>query len=81
MLYDSSKKLLDSRFLKKDEVIGSGESLTFDSYLVDVGEPEGSHKPEIALNVWGSDCKVVAKTGIVHGEQDKSKANQAVVRS
>ena len=27
MLFDASRKLLDSRFLKKDEVIRSGESV------------------------------------------------------
>lgn len=42
MLFDTSRKLLDSRFLKKDDVIKSGESIAFDSYLIDIGEQQGS---------------------------------------
>ncbi|XP_034706394.1 uncharacterized protein LOC117930050 isoform X2 [Vitis riparia] len=80
MLYDASKKLLDSRFLKKDEVIRSGESLTFDAHLVDVGEPEGNHKPVMGLNVQGINCKEVGESGILHGEQNNSKASKAVLR-
>ncbi|CBI34537.3 unnamed protein product, partial [Vitis vinifera] len=81
MLYDASKKLLDSRFLKKDEVIRSGESLTFDAHLVDVGEPEGNHKPVMGLNVQGINCKEVGESGILHGEQNNSKTSKAVLRS
>ncbi|WJZ82047.1 hypothetical protein VitviT2T_001840 [Vitis vinifera] len=80
MLYDASKKLLDSRFLKKDEVIRSGESLTFDAHLVDVGEPEGNHKPVMGLNVQGINCKEVGESGILHGEQNNSKTSKAVLR-
>ncbi|KAI6707019.1 hypothetical protein NL676_009981 [Syzygium grande] len=45
MLYDDSKQLLECRILKNDEVVSSGETLTFNAYLVDVGEPEGGPKP------------------------------------
>jgi len=39
MLYDDIKQLLENRILKIDEVIYSSESVNFNSYLVDVGEP------------------------------------------
>lgn len=38
MLSDTSRNLLDSRFLKKDEVIESGETIVFDAHLVEIGE-------------------------------------------
>ncbi|KAJ8764940.1 hypothetical protein K2173_010405 [Erythroxylum novogranatense] len=38
MLYDATRKSLDSRFLRKDEIIRSGESITFDTHLVDIEE-------------------------------------------
>ncbi|KAK6935570.1 protein of unknown function DUF2439, partial [Dillenia turbinata] len=60
MLYDTSWKLLNSRFLKKDERITSGESLAFDGHLVDIGEPEGVHEPLMDLN--GHKGKVKAGT-------------------
>ena len=42
LLFDETRKLLETRFLKKDEVIGSGESFAFNAHLVDIGEPEGN---------------------------------------
>ncbi|XP_026457777.1 uncharacterized protein LOC113358428 isoform X2 [Papaver somniferum] len=42
LLYDSRKMLLDSKFLKKGEVVRSGETMLFDGHLVEVGDPEGS---------------------------------------
>ncbi|KAJ8494028.1 hypothetical protein OPV22_015749 [Ensete ventricosum] len=46
LLYDDSEKLIDSRFLKKDEVIESGGTLTFEAHLVDIGnlQKKGSFK-------------------------------------
>ena len=81
MLYDANKNLLNSRFLKKDEVIKSGETLTFDAHLVDVGEPEGNHEPVMGLNVQERSCNEVGKMVKPHGEQNNSKASEAVVRS
>ncbi|XAR55163.1 hypothetical protein NMG60_11030578 [Bertholletia excelsa] len=52
-LYDISRRVLDSRFLKKDEKIESGESLALDGHLVDIGEPDGDQKPKTNLNVQG----------------------------
>ncbi|XP_028774717.1 uncharacterized protein LOC114731664 [Neltuma alba] len=46
MLFDASKKLLDSKFLKKDDIIKPGESLAFDAYLVDIGDNQGNNDPE-----------------------------------
>ncbi|KAG9447853.1 hypothetical protein H6P81_013981 [Aristolochia fimbriata] len=42
MLYDDSGKHLTSKFLKKDEVIESGGSVTFDGYLVEIGNVKES---------------------------------------
>ncbi|XP_042480296.1 uncharacterized protein LOC122061159 isoform X2 [Macadamia integrifolia] len=69
MLYDESRKLLDTRFLKKDEVIGPGETLAFDAHLVDVGDPEGNHSPLKDLNFKGEDTKVIEKTRTAHEQK------------
>ncbi|GFZ01512.1 hypothetical protein Acr_15g0001210 [Actinidia rufa] len=68
-LYDVSRKLLDSRFLKKHEVIGYGESLAFDGHLVDIGEPEGDHKPLMDLKVQEKNFTAAGKTELSHGQQ------------
>ena len=45
LLYDATRKLIDSRFLKKGEAIRSGESIAFDyRNLIEIGEPEGNYK-------------------------------------
>lgn len=43
MLYDANWNQLDSRFLKNDENVRTGELLVFDTHLVDIGEPEEDH--------------------------------------
>ncbi|CAI0408789.1 unnamed protein product [Linum tenue] len=43
MLLDEFEKLLECRVLKDEEIVSSCESLTFNSYLVDVADPEGHH--------------------------------------
>ncbi|KAF5938521.1 hypothetical protein HYC85_022780 [Camellia sinensis] len=68
-LYDVSRRLLDVRFLKKEEVIGSGESLAFDGHLVDIGESEGDNKPVMDLKVQEKNCTAGDKTGLSHGQQ------------
>ncbi|KAL2342652.1 hypothetical protein Fmac_003937 [Flemingia macrophylla] len=50
-LYDECEKLLECRLLKSDETVTSGETLVFNGYLVDIGDPEGDNKPESDLNV------------------------------
>lgn len=78
MLYDSTRRLLDSRFLKKEEIVRSGKSLTFDGHLVEVGECEGDHKPPLDSNVQGRNCNVVGKTGILQGQQVQIHNNYPV---
>jgi hypothetical protein len=61
ILYDDCERLLECRIAKKDEVVSSGETLTFNAYLVDVGDPEGGHKALSDLNSQGSDKKITEK--------------------
>lgn len=60
MLYDTNRRLLDSRFLKKNEVVHSGESLAFESHLVEIGEQE-DHKLPIDLTLPEKNHKIVGK--------------------
>ncbi|KAK4400277.1 hypothetical protein Sango_1133800 [Sesamum angolense] len=66
MLYDMNRRQLDSRFLKKDEIVCSGESLSFEGHLVEIGEEEGDHKPVTYSNLQGKYCKVVGKTDLAN---------------
>ncbi|XP_019266739.1 PREDICTED: uncharacterized protein LOC109244151 isoform X4 [Nicotiana attenuata] len=68
MLYDATRRLLVSRFLKKNESINSGESVTFDGYLVDIGECEGDEKPLKDISPREKHIKELGKRGPVHGE-------------
>lgn len=61
VLFDLSKRPLERRFLKKDEVIKSGESVYFDGHLVDVGELEGSHQSPVKFNERGTGHNVVER--------------------
>ncbi|KAG8382535.1 hypothetical protein BUALT_Bualt05G0087500 [Buddleja alternifolia] len=72
MVYDEWDKLLESRFVKKDDVIKSGETLAFGSYLVDIGEQCGSHKPTSTLNCQEKDRKVAEKSGSLYGHNSPS---------
>ncbi|KAL9691111.1 hypothetical protein QQ045_011529 [Rhodiola kirilowii] len=49
MLYDTSRRLQESRFLKMDEYISSNEPLSFGGHLVNVGEPKENRMPNIDL--------------------------------
>lgn len=40
LLYDEADNLLESRMLKANEVVNSGDRLTFQAYLVDICEPK-----------------------------------------
>lgn len=40
-LYDESENVLEIRMLKSDEVVKAGETLTFHSHIVDVGDCMG----------------------------------------
>ncbi|GMH09318.1 hypothetical protein Nepgr_011159 [Nepenthes gracilis] len=64
-LYDASKNLLDRRFLKRDEVITSGESLAFEAYLVDIGDPEGNHEYLADLKIQGRNRSTTGEAGML----------------
>lgn len=69
MLYDDCEKLLECRIVKKDEVVSSGETLTFNASLVDVGDPEGHHKPLSDLNSQGNDKKITEKPSLLQRQK------------
>ncbi|KAL2551081.1 uncharacterized protein Fot_12611 [Forsythia ovata] len=68
MLYDTTRRLLDSRFLKRDEIVSSGESLVLGSHLVDIGEREKDNKPPKDLALQGINCKAVVKTETTYNQ-------------
>lgn len=61
MLYDEDDNLLESRMLKADEVVSSGETLTFQAYLVDICEPKEGSKASSDIKVEPSDEVSVRK--------------------
>ncbi|CAK9174837.1 unnamed protein product [Ilex paraguariensis] len=79
MLYDATRTLLDSRFLKKDEIIRSGESLAFDAHLVDIGETEEIHKAPMGLKAPERNCRVVGNRGTLHEQEDEAHNGSPVV--
>ncbi|XP_010538840.1 PREDICTED: uncharacterized protein LOC104813047 isoform X2 [Tarenaya hassleriana] len=56
-LYDEADNLLESRILKTDEVVSSGETLTFQAYLVDIGCPVEKNKAASDPKILSSDKK------------------------
>lgn len=64
MLYDASENLLNSRFLKTDEVIRSGDSIAFGAHLVDIGEPKGDDQDSKHSGVQVSDCTFIGGNGM-----------------
>lgn len=64
-LYDTNRRHLDGRFLKKDEKVCSGESLSLDGHLVEIGDQEEDHKPSTDIHVQGKICKVAGKSDVV----------------
>ncbi|WJX54100.1 hypothetical protein P8452_40022 [Trifolium repens] len=81
ILYDLSKRPLEHRFLKKDEVIRAGELLYFAGHLVDVGEPEGSHQSPVKSSerVTGGE-NVVEKGQLRHGEKARHKLYPSIAK-
>lgn len=67
-MLDSSRNHLNSRFLKKDEVIASGGSIAFDAHLVDIGEQEGDHKPATDLHFKENKMNIAGEAGIKQGQ-------------
>ncbi|WJX48130.1 hypothetical protein P8452_34738 [Trifolium repens] len=65
-LFDANRNLLDSRFLKKDDVMKPGESISFDTYLVDISEDQGSHTDSIVKE---GNCTNVQRIQKIDGQQ------------
>ncbi|KAJ8555884.1 hypothetical protein K7X08_013380 [Anisodus acutangulus] len=68
MLYDATRRLLDSRFLKKNESITSGQSVTFDGHLVEIGEREEDQKPPKDISPQRKHTTQLGERGPIHGE-------------
>ncbi|XP_020583671.1 uncharacterized protein LOC110026840 isoform X2 [Phalaenopsis equestris] len=51
ILYDDCEKIIDRRFLKNSEIVKSGATLSFETHIVDIGDPDGSQKPPTESNV------------------------------
>ncbi|PIA34823.1 hypothetical protein AQUCO_03700242v1 [Aquilegia coerulea] len=89
VLYDDSEKQLDSRYLKKDEVVKCGETLTFDGYLVDIGDLEenqteesGSRKsaaPDNCTNVQNNLKKELMQNGMLYTPHKKHKKQKSTM--
>ncbi|XP_019446482.1 PREDICTED: uncharacterized protein LOC109349892 isoform X2 [Lupinus angustifolius] len=80
VLYDLSKRPLERRFLKKDEVIRAGESVRFDGHLVDVGEPEGSHQSPVKLNEQDTGNRVIERRKLRQGLNNHLKVFPSIAR-
>lgn len=76
MLYDSYKNQLDKRFLKKDEVITAGESVMFDAYLVDIGDPTVTNEDYTDIKIYGINCKMTEKRETVAGRHNSFVGRQ-----
>ena len=81
VLYDLSKRPLERRFLRKDEVIREGESVYFDGHLVEVGQPEGSHHSPAKLNERGTGNNVVERRQLGYGHNGFHKGNPSLTNS
>lgn len=55
VLYDETKRLLDSRFLKNEETINAGVTMRFDGHIVDIVELK-DNKPLKNTNFDESNC-------------------------
>lgn len=80
MLYDEMRKVLNSGFLRRDEVIRTGVSFVFDAYLVDIGEPEGNSEPIAALSDQENCCKIVKEIGKMHRQENSLAFNKSVLK-
>ncbi|XP_062074611.1 uncharacterized protein LOC133778640 [Humulus lupulus] len=80
MLYDETRKVLNSGFLRRDEVIRTGVSFVFDAYLVDIGQPEGNSEPIAALSAQENCCKIVKEIGKMHRQQNSLAFNKSFLK-
>lgn len=70
MLYDECEQLLDSKVVAKDDILKSGESITFASFLVDIGDPDTNCNSFSNPNPnFGCDNKPREKTQVSQGEK------------
>ncbi|XP_039161177.1 uncharacterized protein LOC104446065 isoform X1 [Eucalyptus grandis] len=77
-LYDASRKILVNKFLRRDEVLGTGKSLVFDSHLVDIGEHVVKEKGPMGLNDL-EPCHAAGEMRTGHGEVDGAKVDQSIL--
>lgn len=77
MLYDETRSLLSTRFLKKEDVLRSGISLAFDAYLIDIGDPEVKNETTLAQ---GNNCNVAKEMGKMHKQQSSLTTNNYVLK-
>ncbi|XP_051145661.1 uncharacterized protein LOC127261373 isoform X2 [Andrographis paniculata] len=75
MLYDITRRTLESRFLKKHEIVCSGESLAFEGHLVEIGEQNGVEKAATDIGIQEKDCKIVGQSDIFN-DQAKLPTNK-----
>lgn len=78
MLFDISRQILDSRFLKRDEYISPSESLSFGGHLVNVGEPNNIC-PIFESVTQKTETEVPCETRSISGHQDFVKASVTLV--
>ena len=64
LLYDDCEKLLECRLVKNDEVVSSGETLTFNAYLVDVDAVEKENAPPPASDSLRRDDHIAQKNNL-----------------
>lgn len=74
-LFDETRRLLDSRFLKRDEVIKCGESISFCGHLVEVGECEENIQLQSDLKLQGNNCNSSLKSEGMQGNEVCFKRN------
>lgn len=76
-LYDEGRKLLNSRFLRKEEIIRYGESIAFDAHLVDIGEPQANLQAQVDVHVQENNHNVFQNAGMMNRNQNFLKAEKS----
>lgn len=76
-LYDEGRKLLNSRFLRKEEIIRYGESIAFDAHLVDIGEPQAKLQVQVDVHIQENNHNVFQNAGMMHRNQNFFKAKKS----
>ncbi|KAH9775037.1 hypothetical protein KPL71_006277 [Citrus sinensis] len=76
-LYDEGRKLLNSRFLRKEEIIRYGESIAFDAHLVDIGEPQANLQVQVDVHIQENNHNVFQNAGMMRRNQNFLKADKS----